>query len=121
VRNFQAFRRRGDFRRCKEPQFPLSGGRRACFWFRGLSRFYYIDPNRNAVLRFNLSDRDGTICAVEHPLNQTALRVARTIRELWHRRGKIIGNAKSETEKWGSPLDKLTFQGIAGHVGLLTI
>jgi hypothetical protein len=45
-------------------------------------------------------DRNGAIRAVEHPFNQTALRIARTISKLWHRLGKIVGNAKSETGKW---------------------
>src|SRR5438477_3005631 len=96
VRNFQAFRRRGGFGRAEQPQFSLNCGRRAYFCFHGLSRFYHIDPNRNAVLRFNLPDRNGAICAVEYPFNQTALRIARTISKLWHRRGKIVGNAESQ-------------------------
>src|SRR4029450_3230729 len=100
VRNFQALRRRGDFGRAEQPQFSLSCRWRACFCLSGLSRFYHVNPNRNAVLRFNLADRNGTICAGEHSFNQTALRVARTISKLWHRRGKIIGNSKSETGKW---------------------
>jgi hypothetical protein len=40
------------------------------------------------VLQFNLSDRYGSIRAVEHAFNETALRVAGAIRKLWHRRGK---------------------------------
>ena len=64
VWNFQAFRRRGGFGRAEQPQFSLNCARRACFCFHGLSRFYHIDPNRNAVLRFNLPDRNGAICAV---------------------------------------------------------
>src|SRR5262249_29165295 len=74
-------------------------GRRDCFCFRGLSRLYHIDPNRNAVLRFNLPDRNGAICAVEHPFNQTALCVARTISKLWHRRRKLSGKLESQSRK----------------------
>src|SRR5204863_8209601 len=100
VRNFQALRRRGDFGRAQQPQFPLSRGRCGSLCFNGLNRFHHIDSNRDAVLRFNLTDRNGTICAVEHPFNQSALRVARTISKLWHRRGKIVGNA--ESQNWNS-------------------
>ena len=96
VRNFQALRRRGGFGRAQQPQFSLKCVRLACFCFCGLRRFYHIDPNRDAVLRFNLVDRNGAICAVEHPFNQTALRIARTISKLWHRRGKIVGNVESQ-------------------------
>jgi hypothetical protein len=71
--------------------------RLAYFCFCGLRRFYHIDPNRDALLRFNLIDRNGAISAVEHPLNQTALRIPRTISKLWHRRGKIAGNLESQT------------------------
>ena len=78
--------------------------RLACFCFCGLSRFYHIDPNRDAVLRFNLMDRNGAICAVEHPFNQTALRVAGTISKLWHRRGKIVGNIESQNLIWWNAL-----------------
>src|SRR4030095_6443068 len=106
MRNLQPLCRRGDFRRTQQSQFSLSWGLRACFCFSGLGRFYHIDPNRNAVLRFNLTDRYGAICAVEHPFNQTALRVSRTISKLWHRRRKIIGNGKSETGKWLRPLNR---------------
>ena len=69
VRNFQALRRRGGFGRAQQPQFSLKCVRLAYFCFCGLSRFYHIDPNRDAVLRFNLMDRNGAICAVEHPFN----------------------------------------------------
>ena len=69
VRNFQVLRRRGGFGRAQQPQFSLKCVRLACFCFCGLSRFHHIDPNRNAVLRFNLPDRNGAICAVEHPFN----------------------------------------------------
>src|SRR5262249_59570723 len=99
VWNFQALRRRGDFRQSEQPQFSLSSRRRACFCFRGLGRFHHIDPNRNALLRFNLPDRNGAIRAVEHPFNQTALRIACTISKLWHRRGKKKGKAKKEKVK----------------------
>src|SRR5207248_8728752 len=104
VRNFQALRRRCGFGRAQQSQFSLKCMRLACFCFCGFSRFYHIEPNRNAVLRFNLTDRNGTICAVEHPFNQTALRVARTISKLWHRRGKIVGNAESQSLIWWNAL-----------------
>jgi len=85
VRNLQAFGRRGDLGRAQQSQFSLNCVRLAYFCFCGLSGFYHIDPNRNAVLRFNLTDRNGTICAIEHPFNQTPLRISRTISKLWHR------------------------------------
>ena len=69
VRNFQALRRRGGFGRAQQSQFSLKCVRLACFCFCGLSRFYHIDPNRDALLRFNLMDRNGAICAVKHPFN----------------------------------------------------
>ena len=72
----------------------------AYFCFCGLSRFYRIDPNRNAVLRFNLPDRHGAICAVEHPFNQTALRVAGTISKLWHSL-QVYSKSKICNEKFG--------------------
>src|SRR4029453_1040367 len=90
VRNFQALRRRGSFGRAEQPQFSLSCRRRACLSDRRVRRFHHLCPNGDAVLRFNLTDRYGTICAVEYPFNQTALRVARTISKLWHGRGKIV-------------------------------
>jgi hypothetical protein len=97
-------RRRGGFGRAQQPQFSLKCVRLAYFCFRGLSRFYHIDPNRDAVLRFNLMDRNGTICAVQHPFNQTALRIPRTIGKLWHRRGKIVGNVESQNLISWNPL-----------------
>jgi hypothetical protein len=104
VRNFQALRRRGGFGRAQQSQFSLKCVRLACFCFCGLSRFYHIDPNRDALLRFNLMDCNGAICAVEHPFNQTALRIARTISKLWHRRGKIVGNVESQNLIWWNAL-----------------
>jgi len=52
------------------------------------------------LLQFNLPDRDCSICAIEHSFNQAALRIAGTISKLWHRRGKISGNLKSQTGIW---------------------
>ena len=69
VRNFQALRRRAGFGRAQQSQFSLKCVRLAYFCFCGLRRFYHIDPNRDALLRFNLMDRNGAICAVEHPFN----------------------------------------------------
>ena len=57
------------FGRAQQPQFSLKCVRLAYFCFCGLRRFYHIDPNRDALLRFNLMDRNGAICAVEHPFN----------------------------------------------------
>ena len=70
VRNFQALRRRGGgFGRAQQSQFSLKCVRLAYFCFCGLSRFYHIGPNRDALLRFNLMDRNGAICAIENPFN----------------------------------------------------
>src|SRR5690242_11020466 len=90
MRNFQAFGRRGGFGHAQQSQFSLKCLRLAYFRFRGLSRFYHIDPNWNAVLRFNLMDRNGAICAIENPFNQTTLRIPRTISKLWHRVTKLV-------------------------------
>jgi hypothetical protein len=96
-------RRRSGFGRAQQSQFSLKCVRLACFCFCGLSRFYHIDPNRDALLRFNLMDRNGAICAIENPFNQTALRIPRTISKLWHRRGKVIGNRESQNCNLASP------------------
>src|SRR5438046_3257685 len=48
-------------------------------------RANYINPNRNALLQFDLANSDSTICTVEHALNEDALRVTSPIRKLWHR------------------------------------
>src|ERR1041385_5851113 len=107
MRNFQALRRGGDFRGSEQPQFSLNCWRRACFCFYGLSRFHHIDANRNAVLRFNLPNRNGAICAVERPFNQTALGVARTICKLWHRVTKVNG-AESYPESSNRKIESLS-------------
>src|SRR2546423_4695533 len=88
VWNLQILLWRSNCRRGEQPQFSLSRWRRGCLGFRGLHRIYDIDSNRNAVLRFNLPYRNGAISAVEHPFNQTALCIPRTISKLWHRRAK---------------------------------
>jgi len=81
----------------------------SCFCFCGLRGFYHIDPNRDALLRFNLMDRYGAICAVDDPFNQTALRVARTISKLWHRPEKVVGNHESQNGNLASPLKRKHF------------
>jgi hypothetical protein len=100
VGNFQALRRRGGFGQAQQSQFSLKCVRLAYFRFCGLSRFYHIDPNWNAVLRFNLMDRNGAICAIENPFNQTTLRIPRTISKLWHRVTKLVSE-KLPNSKFG--------------------
>jgi hypothetical protein len=76
---------------------------RGTFRLRGARRYdlrfsaHHFDPNRDALLRFNLPDRNCSICAIEHTFNQAPLGIAGTISKLWHRRGKISGNLKSQT------------------------
>src|SRR5438477_5025905 len=53
-----------------------------------------IDPNRNALLQFDLANSDRTICTVEHTLNEAALRVTRPISKLWHRSWILILTCK---------------------------
>src|SRR6266436_2988322 len=86
VRNFQVAR--GSFRRCT----TLTD----YFGFRA----QHFDPDGNALLQFNLPDRDCSICAIEYPFNQTALGIPGAISKLWHRRGKLSGNLKSQTGIW---------------------
>jgi hypothetical protein len=86
VRNFQVARGR----------FRLRSARRYDLRFSA----EHLDPNRDALLRFNLPDRNCSICAIEHTFNQAPLGIAGTIRKLWHRRGKISGNLKSQTGIW---------------------
>src|SRR6267143_87191 len=80
----------------------LRGGRGSCAiaWCRFWLGAHQFDPDRNTFLQFNLSDGDSSICAIKYALNQTALRVASTICKLWHRRGKLIGNRRSQTRIW---------------------
>src|SRR5438034_11287019 len=74
----------------------LSGWRGRCnistgdLWFRA----NYINPNRNALLQFDLANSDRTICTVEYTLYEAALRVTRPISKLWHRSWILILNCK---------------------------
>src|ERR1700739_4353793 len=61
---------------------------------------HQVDPDGNTFLQFNLSDGDCSICAIKYALNQAALSVASTICKLWHRRGKLVGNLRSQTRIW---------------------
>ena len=70
VRDFQGSRGRGTRRTVYPYDFRL--------------RANHVDPDRNAVLQFDLANRDRTIRAIEHALNETALRVPRAISKLWH-------------------------------------
>src|SRR3989442_979555 len=89
----------------KNEQLPVRNFQvtRGSFRWRAASRNHlrfraeHFDPNRNTLLQFNLPNRNYSICAIEHALNKAALRVAGTVSKLWHRRGKISGNAKSQT------------------------
>jgi hypothetical protein len=86
VRNFQILRgsgRRGAVSLCR-------------FGFRSNQ----VDPDRNTFLQFDLSNSDCSIWAIEHALNQAPLRVAGTVCKLWHRRGKLVGNRRSQTRIW---------------------
>src|SRR5438270_12234701 len=53
-----------------------------------------IDPNRNALLQFNLANSDRTICTVEYTLHEASLRVTRPISKLWHRSWTLVRNSK---------------------------
>src|SRR6266481_9009511 len=83
--------------------FQILCGRRGSYAF-ALCRFglgpHQLDPDRNTFLQFNLSNGDCSICAIKYALNQAALRVASTICKLWHRRGKLVGNRRSQTRIW---------------------
>src|SRR6185312_14043835 len=86
VRNFQILRGRGR--------------RSAVFLCRFGFRPNQFDPDGNAFLQLNLSNGDCSVWAIEHALNQTALRVAGTVCKLWHRGGKLVGNKRSQTRIW---------------------
>src|SRR4030095_12027767 len=86
VRDFQILRRRRGW--C------------AIGWCRFGLGPHQLDPDRNTFLQFNLPNGDCSIWAIEYALNQGALRVASTICKLWHRRGKLIGNRRSQTRIW---------------------
>jgi hypothetical protein len=47
------------------------------------------------LLQLNLSNRNRSVRAIENSLNQTALRIARTISKLWHRGGILIRKIKN--------------------------
>jgi hypothetical protein len=76
---------------------------RGSFRLRGARRYdlrlgaEHFNPNGNALLHFNLPNRNCSICAIEHTFNQAPLGIAGTISKLWHRREKISGNLKSQT------------------------
>src|SRR6266700_5180431 len=57
-------------------------------------RANYIDPNRNALLQFDLANSDRTICTVEYTLHKASLRVTRPISKLWHRSWILTRNWK---------------------------
>jgi len=57
-------------------------------------RANYIDPNRNALLQFDLANSDRTICTVEYTLHKASLSVTRPISKLWHRRWILTRNWK---------------------------
>jgi len=54
----------------------------------------YINPNRNALLQFDLANSDRTIGTVEYTLHEASLRVTRPISKLWHRSWILILNSK---------------------------
>src|SRR5437868_10224101 len=68
----------------------LSRSRWRCgvYCFRLRLRADQIDANRHTLLQLNLSNRDGSVRAVQHAFDQAALRIASAISKLWHRRGK---------------------------------
>src|SRR5438067_7552204 len=74
----------------------LSGWRGRCnistgdLWLRA----NYINPNRNALLQFDLANSDRTICTVEHTFHEAALCVTRPISKLWHRSWILTRNWK---------------------------
>jgi hypothetical protein len=101
VRDFQILRRRR--------------GSCAIAWCRFGLGPHQIDPDRNTFLQFNLSNGDCSICAIEYALNQGALRVASTICKLWHRRGKLIGNRRSQTRIWLCRVESLKNYKVKKH------
>jgi hypothetical protein len=67
-------------------------------------RANYIDPNRNALLQFDLANSDRTICTVEYTLHEASLRVTRPISKLWHRSWTLVRNSKFEIPNSTSPI-----------------
>jgi hypothetical protein len=65
-----------------------------CYFRLGSHQF---DPDRNALLQLNLSNRNRSVRAIEHSLDQTALCITRTISKLWHRSGILIRKFKNTT------------------------
>src|SRR6266487_4637423 len=60
----------------------------------------YIDPNRNALLQFDLANSDRTICTVEYTLHEASLRVTRPISKLWHRSWILVRNSQIRNSKF---------------------
>jgi hypothetical protein len=89
-----------------------------------LSRFwswsYELNSDGNTFLQFNLSDRDCSICAIEHALNKASLSIPGTICELWHRREKLIGNRRSQTGICFAYIERLKGSVVERIFGALT-
>jgi hypothetical protein len=58
---------------------------------------YGLDPDRDVTQLLDLSDGHGSIRAIKHSLNETALCVPSAIGKLWHWR-KILLNRNFQTE-----------------------
>src|SRR5947199_5165875 len=77
-----------------------SGYRLGVYCGRLRLRSHQLDAYRHTLLQFYLSNRDRSIRAIEHAFDECALRIARTITKLWHRRGKLAGNVESQNGMW---------------------
>jgi len=77
-----------------------SGWRGAVSFSRFGLRPNEVDPDGNTFLQFNLSNGDCSVWAIEHTLNQAFLRDAGTVCKLWHPRGKLVGNPRSQKDIW---------------------
>src|SRR3984893_17193130 len=83
--------------------FQIPRGRRGSYaiaWCRFELGPHQPDPHTNTFFRFHLSDAVCSTGAINYAINQAALRVASTICKLWHRRGKLVGNRRSQTRIW---------------------
>src|SRR5437667_355050 len=62
-----------------------------------LTSTYHLDPDRYALLCFNLVNGNPAILAVQNSLDETALRVTRAISKLWHPVWTLVQNGKCKT------------------------
>src|SRR5207244_12126739 len=94
---------------CKNQQLPvrnfqlLCGRCRYCAFSSNCCRrcTYHLDPDRYALLCFNLVNGNPAILAVQNSLDETALRVTRAISKLWHPVWTLVQNGRSEERRVG--------------------